>query len=400
MTIIKNARVIGGNPDSANRFAAYENGIISEIGENYTDRAGDEIIDAGGLYLSPGFIDIHSHGGGGYDFLDGEVSAFLGAAELHASHGTTTIIPTATSGTFDETAAMLGVWKQAESANTAGADMPGLHLEGPYFSPAQCGAQDPKLIRSPKPEEYVKILEAGDNMAADGRNAIFRWSAAPELPGSAEFAKACVSHGVLPAVGHSDAEFDTVYKACENGFTHITHLYSCMSTVHRRNAFRYAGIVESAYLIDKMTSEIIADGVHLPKPLLQMAYRFIGADRCALVTDSMRGAGMPDGPSILGGKTTGLPVIIEDGVAKLPDRSAFAGSVATTDRLVRTMVKLAEIPLADAVKMASSTPARVMRLNDRGTLEAGKRADMILFDSDINVKLTVIGGRTVFSELN
>jgi N-acetylglucosamine-6-phosphate deacetylase len=170
-----------------------------------------------------------------------------------------------------------------------------------------------------------------------------------------------------------------------------------MSTVTRRNAFRYAGIVEAAYLIDDMTVEIIADGVHLPKPLLQFVYKFKGPDKTALCTDSMRGAGMPDGESILGSLKKGQKVIIEDGVAKLPDRSAFAGSVATADRLVRTMINVAEVPLIDAVKMMTTTPARILKINNRkGSLEIGKDADLTIFDENINVSHTILEGNVIY----
>ncbi len=216
------------------------------------------------------------------------------------------------------------------------------------------------------------------------------------MAGSREFAAALRAHGVLPSIGHSNAEYDEVVQALEDGFSHITHLYSCCSTVHRRNAYRYAGIVESAYLLDGMTVEIIADGVHLPPPLLQQVYRFIGPDRTALVTDSMRGAGMPNGESVLGSMENGLKVIIEDGVAKLPDRSAFAGSVATMERLVKNMVELAKASLTDAVKMATETPARIVGLTDRGTLEIGKRADIVFFDDAFRVSRTIVAGRTVY----
>lgn len=387
MTIIQNIRLIRGDTVSENAAVAYENGVLVNVPATFPENA--EIIDGGGLYCAPGFIDIHSHGGGGYDFLDATEEAFLGAAELHARHGTTTILPTATSGSFEEIVSMLRAHEAAQAHNTKGADMPGIHLEGPYFSPKQCGAQDPRFVRAPQPEEYLRILEASSS--------ILRWSAAPELPGSAEFAKACLAHHVLPAIGHSDADYDEVQKAFRDGFTHITHLYSCTSTVHRKNAYRYAGIVESAYLIDGLTVEIIADGAHLPAPLLQMVCRFIGPDRTALITDSIRGAGMPDGETVIGSLKNGMHVIIEDGVAKLPDRSAFAGSVATTERLVKNMVRMAGASLTDAVKMASATPARIMGLTDRGVIEAGKRADLVLFDDEFRTRRTIVGGRTVFA---
>ncbi len=385
MTIIKNARIIrGGNimPGSI----AYENGILCDTPADFS---GADVIDAGGAYLSAGFIDLHTHGGGGHDFLDGTVEAFLGAASLHAKHGTTTLLPTATSGTYEETCAMFDVLERAQTLNTSGADMPGLHLEGPYFSPAQAGAQDPRFLKTPDPAEYRPLLEASDKL--------LRWSAACELDGAFAFAEACREHGVLCAIGHSDADLETVEAAIPHGFTHLTHFYSGMSTVHRVNAYRVCGVVEAGYLRPDLSVEIIADGCHLPKGLLQMIYRLIGPERTCLVTDSMRGAGLPDGTeSILGSLTNGQTVIIEDGVAKMPDRKAFAGSVATADRLLRTMVNLAEVPLGDAVKMLSETPARIQGLTDRGTLDTGKRADLVLFDGDLKILRTVVGGRTVF----
>lgn len=384
MTIIRNGRVVrdGTVEETA---VAFENGVIVPV-PAVCD--GAQIIDANGCYVSAGFVDIHTHGGGDCDFLDNTEEAFLTAAKLHAQHGTTTLLPTATSGTPEETLTMLRVMDRVASCRHNGADMPGIHFEGPYFSPVQCGAQDPNKVRTPNPKEYEAILAQSSR--------ILRWSAAPELDGSEEFAAALRSHGVLPSIGHSDAEYDEVVEALSWGFTHITHLYSCCSTVHRRNAYRYAGIVEAAYLLNDLTVEIIADGVHLPPPLLQQVYRFIGPDRTALVTDSMRGAGMPDGNSILGGRENGLPVIIEDGVAKLPDRTAFAGSVATMERLVKNMVRLAGATLPDAVKMATETPARIVGLTDRGTLDVGKRADVVIFDGDFGVRRTIVAGRTVY----
>ena len=385
MTIICNGKVIGETGIRPGAAVAFENGVLVEPPAH--PNPGDGIIDASGCYVSAGFIDLHTHGGGGFDFLDATPEAFLGAARLHAAHGTTTLIPTATSGSQDETMQMLRVFRALPTEHD-GADMPGVHLEGPYFSPAQCGAQDPGFVRAPDPKEYRAILDSGAK--------ILRWSFAPELPGSEAFARALHEAGVLASIGHSNADYDEVQRAYQWGCTHITHLYSCMSTVHRKNAYRYAGIVESAYLIDGMTSEIIADGVHLPAPLLQMVCRFIGPARTALVTDSMRGAGMPDGESVLGSLRHGQKVWIEDGVAKLPDRSAFAGSVATMDRLVRNMRALAHASLADAVRMATQTPAEIQGLTDRGTLTPGKRADIVLFDDALRVQRTIVGGRTVY----
>lgn len=388
MTKIINGRLIRSGRVQDGLNVILEDGRIAEV--TARDLPSDTVIDARGQYVSPGFIDIHTHGGGDADFMDGTPEAFLTAAELHARFGTTTLVPTATSGTAEEMSGMEAAFEQALSKNERGADMPGLHLEGPYFSMAQRGAQDPKYVRNPDPAEYLPIL-------ARSRH-ILRWSAAPELPGALEFGRELKRRGILAAIGHTDADYDQVVAAAQAGYSHVTHLYSCMSTVHRKNAFRYAGVVEAAYLLDELTVEVIADGVHLPASLLQFVYRFKGPDKIALVTDSMRGAGMPDGLSVLGSRKNGQQVLIEDGVAKLMDRSAFAGSVATTDRLVRNMIRLGGASLPDAVKMATETPARIMGFADRGRLEAGLRADLVFFDDEIRVSRTMVAGRTVFAQ--
>ena len=386
ITKIAGGRVILEDGVFENLNVYTEDGKILAVTEKNLDS--DQEIDAKGRYVSPGFVEIHSHGAGGCDFLDGTVEAFLTASEKHAAHGVTTLIPTATSSENEATIQIQKIYEEACAKNVRGADMPGIHLEGPYFAYGQRGAQDPRYLRNPSPEEYEKIL--------DEVKSILRWSIAPELPGAVEMGKALKKRGVLPAIGHSDAEWDDIEKAFDAGFTHVTHLYSGMSTVHRKNAYRYIGVVEAAYLIDDMTVEIIADGKHLPAELLKFVYKFKGPDKIALVTDSMRGAGMPDGPTMLGHHTNGLPCIIEDGVAKLPDRTAFAGSVATFDRLVRNMINMAEVPVHEAIKMATKTPAKIMNFTDRGTLTPGLRADIILFNDNIDVSFVMVGGKTVF----
>ncbi|MGX5816562.1 N-acetylglucosamine-6-phosphate deacetylase [Chitinophaga lutea] len=358
----------------------------------YDIPSGDALeIDAGGRYVAPGFIDIHVHGGGGSDFMDGTVDAFLEVAQKHLQYGTTAMTPTTLSSDTASLMKAVELYEAALPRNKRGAAFVGLHLEGPYFAMNQRGAQDPRYIRPPQPEEYKAVLER--------TSSVVRWSAAPELPGALEFGRYLRDRGILPAVAHTDAIYEEMLEALECGYTHATHLYSAMSGVTRRNAFRYAGAIESAFLMDEMTVEIIADGVHLPPALLKLVYKIKGADKTALITDAMRAAGMPPGESILGALDNGLKVIVEDNVAKLPDRSSFAGSVATADQLVRNMIRLADVPLIDAVKMITSTPAAIMGIGDRkGALTAGKDADIVIFDEDIQMDTVIVGGEILYQQ--
>ncbi|NLL47448.1 MAG: N-acetylglucosamine-6-phosphate deacetylase [Firmicutes bacterium] len=370
--IIEDGKIIAILPDS--KLQTYES---------------DQIIDVGGRYISPGFIDIHSHGGGGHDFMDGTVEAIVGAATSHVAYGTTTILPTTVTSTWDELDAMLEQFAKAQDEMVGGPNIAGVHLEGPYFSLEQKGAQDPRYIKDPDPREYERVAEYS--------HLVKRWTIAPELPGALEMGRFLSERGILCSIGHSNAIYEEVVEAVESGYSLVTHLFSGMSMVRRINAYRYAGVVESALLLDDLTVELIADGVHLPKSLLQLTYKVKGPDKICLVTDSMRGAGMPEGDSILGSLTDGQSVIIEDGVAKLPDRSAFAGSVCTADRLIRTMVYTADVPLVDAVRMATLTPAKVLQLDQqKGKLAPGMDADIAVFDSEIEMYLVMVGGQVCF----
>ena len=346
--------------------------------------------DGGGLYLSHGFIDIHLHGGGGADFMDGTEEAWRRAARLHLTHGATCITPTMLSATADEIISACQVFKKCREDIGDGARMLGIHLEGPYFSPEQAGAQDPSQLRNPDSREIAEILEKCEG--------IVRWSMAPELPGALETGRMLTERGIVAAIGHSNATYEEVKKSVEYGFSHITHLYSGCSSITRDHGFRRGGVVESAYLLFSLSSEIIADGCHLPAELLQTAYRFIGKERLCLITDAMRAAGQESGESILGSLSSGQKVIIEDGVAKMPDRQAFAGSVATADRLVRNMIKLAEVPLPDAIEMITVTPAKILGLSDvTGRVAPGRKADLCLFDDNINIKTVFTDGEIKYS---
>ena len=384
---IFNGRIITPNRIIDGGAILVTDGNITAVSEHDFEAPEAVTIDARGRYVSPGFIDIHVHGGGGHDFMDNTVEAFLEIARIHARYGTTSMLPTTLTSSKADLLETLKVYETAEGRNINGSQFIGMHLEGPYISPAQCGAQDPRYIRNPDPEEYKEILEAS--------SAIKRWSAAPELKGAIEFGKYVTGKGILAAVAHTDAIYEEVLTAFGNGYTLVTHLYSAMSGVTRRNAFRYAGVIESAFLIDEMDVEIIADGIHLPPPLLQLVYKIKGPEKIALITDAMRAAGMPPGESVLGSLKNGLKVIVEDDVAKLPDRSSFAGSVATMDRAVRTMLA-AGIPLIEAIRMATATPARIMKVKNKGSMAAGKDADIVMFDDNINIKMAMIKGKVVY----
>lgn len=368
-----------------------DGGTITAVNAGDIDAADATVIDAGGNYVAPGFIDIHVHGGGGYDFMDNTPEAFREIARTHARYGTTSLFPTTLTSEKEDLLTTLSIFDQIKDEEPVGAQMLGMHLEGPYFSIEQRGAQDTRYIRNPNPAEYKEIIKFSPS--------IKRWSAAPELPGAIEFGRYLKKHNILPAIAHTDAIYEEVELAHESGYSLITHLYSSMSGVTRRNAFRYAGVIESAYIIDELDVEVIADGVHLPAPLLKLVYKIKGPEKIALITDAMRAVGLPDGPSILGNMKNGLDVIIEDGVAKLPDRSAFAGSVATADRLIRNMVHMAGATLKDAVQMMTSTPARIMSVDDKkGSLVPGKDADIVIFDANIMVQKTMVKGKIVFDK--
>ena len=364
-----------------------EHGIIKAVGS--VNMRADNTIDGKGLFLSSGFIDSHTHGAGGCDFMDGTKDAYITACRTHLKHGTTTIMPTTLAASTSDIIKSIEAYKEAKHEIASFMYVPGLHLEGPYFAMSQKGGQDARFIKDPDPEEYRKIIDI-----ADGD--IRRWSIAPERKGSMELGDYCIKHGIIPTIAHTNADYDTVIEAMKHGFHHITHLYSCTSTITRRSGFRVLGVTEAAYTIDSLTAELIADGCHLPPELLRMIVKCKGVDKLSLVTDSLRVAGLDVDKCIIGCGDEGRECMIEDGVVKLPDRSAFAGSLATTDVLVRTVWKKAGISLADTIRMMCENPAKQMGFSARkGTIEVGKDADFVLFDDNLNVKAVFYMGKQI-----
>lgn len=340
----------------------------------------DKVIDAKGSYVLPGGVDIHVHGGGGRDFMECTEDAFVTAVEAHRKHGTTSIFPTLSSSTVPMIRQALATCDKLVADPISG--VLGLHLEGPYFNLKMAGGQLPENIKAPVPDEYRPIVEDFTSLR--------RWDAAPELPGTSEFGDYLTSKGIVVSLGHTAATPDDVEEGYRHGFNHATHFYNAMTGNHKEGCYKYAGVVEAVYNNDGITVEMIADGIHVPPTILKMIHKVKGTERTALITDALACAASDS-------QTAFDPrVIIEDGVCKLADRSAIAGSIATMDRLVRTAVQKAGIPLEDVARMASETPARIMGVYDRkGSLETGKDADIMMFDRDLNLTGVVQMGREI-----
>jgi N-acetylglucosamine-6-phosphate deacetylase len=387
MKIFTHAKLVLPGSICEDGFLLEDGGIIRGLGPmERLPQAQMESVPCGGLYLAPGFVEIHSHGAGGHDFMDCTAEAIVGAARAHLAHGVTTILPTTMTGSDNDLFDTIEKFHEARRVTSDMPCMPGLHLEGPYFSMEQKGAQNPAYIRNPEPAHYNRVLEAA-------QGCVRRWSVAPELDGALEMARKLAPQGILFSIAHSSATYDEVSAAIDAGFTHVTHLYSGMSMIVRRGGYRILGVVESSYLFDALSVEIIADGIHLPPELLRLILRCKDNSKICLVSDSMRGAGQPDGPSVIGSLRDGLAVIIEDGIAKMPDRSAFAASVATADRLIRVMTQKAGLSLHGAVTMLTRNPARIAGFSSKGELETGKDADLVLFDKDISIRGVYVAGR-------
>jgi len=388
-TCLGNARVILTD-NIIEGYVVVEDGVILEVCAGRVPRLKDySIVDMGGLFLSPGFIELHTHGAGGCDFMDGAAEAFITASKVHMEHGATTLYPTTLAASREEIISCIDAFREARKTMRDGPNMPGLHLEGPYLNINQKGAIDENYIRNPDPTEYKDILEYGNGVIA-------RWTTAVELPGAIQFGRYLRELRILPSIGHSDAEYSEVVTGFNCGYTHITHLYSAMSGMVRRGGFRYPGVIESAFCLPEMTVEIIADGCHLPGEILEMVSRVKGVDKVCLISDSMRCAGQDVKKSVLGSLKNGRPVIIEDDVAKLPDRSAFAGSIATDDSLVRVMIQKAGVSVQNSVRMMTLTPAEIIGISNRkGSIEKGKDADLICFDDNITIKGVMINGKPI-----
>ena len=367
-TQIYNGKVLADNGTWLNEGSiVVSDGRIVEILDNSRKAEGvDRYIDAEGGFVVPGGIDLHVHGAAGHDFMDGTAEAFGKIIETHRRHGTTSIYPTISSASYETMRRAAEIC--AEMMRDVNSGVLGLHLEGPYFNPAMAGGQIAENIRLAQKEEYEALLADFDCIA--------RWDAAPEMPGALEFGRYAKAKGVVPGIAHTQAGIDEVSAAYENGYTFATHFYNGMTGIHKEGIYKKSGTVEAVFLHDGIDVEVIADGVHVPPEVLRLVHKFKGSDRMCLVTDALAITG-----------TDGLSdarVVVENGVCKLRDGSAIAGSCSTMDHLIKTAVDKAGISLEEVSKMVSETPARIMGVFDRkGSLSAGKDADILILSRSL-----------------
>ena len=378
-TLIKNARIVTCNQVLEGCHCSFADGVIDYIGKEM--QSADVVIDATGKYLAPGFIDLHCHGCKGLAFMGGSVEDFEEIARFHLSHGTTTMLATTSSSSMEEIEQALDTFAEYKKKHPH-SSLEAMHMEGPWVNPLQCGAQAKDHMRSPDEQDVCTLLQRYPF--------IRRMDAAPELQNGMAFGNAGREHGIRIGIAHSDAVFSEVEEACQNGYSIMTHLYSGMKGTERKNAYRVAGAVEAGLYFDELYVEVIADGRHLPLELLRYIYKCKGADRICLVTDATRACGLPEGAMTTGVSSMAkTPIIVEDGVAKLMDRQAFAGSCATTDRLYRTMARAIGKDMVALSKMSSLTPARFMGWEDRGEIAVGKRADMVILNEELEIEKVI-----------
>ena len=341
-----------------------------------------ERIDVGERYVAPGLIDIHTHGALGHTFNEPNADAVARITAAQLRRGVTSLLATVATASIDDLVDCLQFNRDWMAAPRTGAQVLGVHLEGPYFSMAQRGAQDPRHLRRPDDGSVDRLLEHHDVLAIV--------SYAPELPGALALTQRLVALGVVPAAGHSDAREAEVWAAIDAGLRHIIHIWSGQSSMVREGPWRRPGLLEVALVAEDVTVEMIADNKHLPPTLMRLAYRSVGPARLCAISDATSGAGLPEGARFRMG---GMEYEVHDGVGMLLDRSAFAGSTTLLNEMVPILRDAVGIPLVEVVRMASLVPARVIGWDGRkGSLEAGKDADIAIFDEDFTLWRVMVGG--------
>lgn len=393
MKLLKNIRRIeGGAIDRCSLMI--DKGIIRTILPPEVAVDSVDSLDGGGLYAAPGFIELHAHGADGADIMDCTAEAMDRVCEYHLRHGVTTFYPTTSTDSDDSIRRVLDVCRSVQKTREDRQWVPGIHIEGQYISKARNGGMYMRYIRTPDPKEYIPLIEYGGGL-------IKRWSIAPELPDGLAFGDYASAHGIVCSIAHSDATYHEVAEARQHGFRHLTHFYSDMNSVIRINGFRTMGAIEAGYDMDDLWIEIIGDGCHIPPDLMQFLYRHIGPGRMHLVSDSVRVAGTArEGECVdIGSRDRKLKGIVEDGVVKFLDRSAFHGSIASGIELLQAAHGKAGLPLVDCVKMLTENPARIMGIDgQKGHLREGFDADLVLFDDDLTLQQVFYRGRPVLAE--
>jgi N-acetylglucosamine-6-phosphate deacetylase len=385
-TVFVNAAVV--YPDRVE-----EGGSVGVADGRIAPPAGGERIDLGGLYLCPGFVDLHVHGGGGADFMDLSADAFRTVCRTQAAHGTTALTPTSTVAGRADYRRFLALCRELRDADTGGARVVGSHLYGPYFLPAAKGCH-------PDADFVTPAAEQADDLAGFGPDFPLTVTIAPELPEAEALTRACRDRGIRVNIGHSYATFEQVEAAVGWGAGHVDHLFCAMSDrarLRQQQAFPMrAGVMEATLAHDGLTTEVIADGWHLADSLLRFAHRMKGPDRLALVSDAMRAVDRPDGEYWFGPTGTGELIRRRGEVGVTLDGTGLASGVMGLDHCLRTMLRATGAPLPEVVRMASLTPARIVGLDaEIGSIAPGKRADLVVLDRELHVRQVYVGGRRV-----
>jgi len=344
-----------------------------------------EQIDVGGRYVAPGLIDIHIHGALGHTFNEPTTEAFARITRETARRGITSLLATTSTAPIPALVASLAFTQRWLAEPRHGSQILGVHVEGPYFCLAQAGAQDPANIRNPADGTPEQLLEY--------RDIIKIMTFAPELPGALELTGRLDGLGIVPAAGHSCARDEEVLAALEAGLKHIIHIWSAQSTTIKEGPWRKPGLLEVTLAYDGFTAEMIADNKHLPPTLMKLAYKCLGPDRLCVISDATSGAGLPEGSRYRMGE---MEYEVAEGVGMMLDRSSFAGSTTLLNRMLPILIEVVGIPLVEAVRMATLTPANVIGVEgSKGSLESGKDADIAIFEEDFTAWRTMIGGKWV-----
>ncbi len=380
--IFTNARLIfpEANRDGLEVVVAEEK--ITAIRER-SHAPGKDIVDLDGNYLAPGFVDLHVHGALGRDTMEASADAFRTICDFHASGGTTSLLLTTATAPIDKLVEILNAVRDCRSSIRA---IAGVHVEGPFISKAKCGAQRAEFIQDPSPDAVRRLLDCAD--------VIKRITIAPELPEAFEAIENFHEQGVSVSGGHSDAWDEDARAAFERGMRSATHTFNCMSSARRRGIYRVGGLLEFALSEPQINCELIADGHHVSATLMKMLYRAKGVAGICLVTDATAGAGLPDGSRF---SLFGKDCIVENGVCLLADRSALAGSASRMIDLVRTMVRIADVPLHEAITMATENPARAIGLKTKGRLAVGADADFVVLSPNLEVLRAFVRGEEIWS---